>query len=236
MNSALRLQTEKLYTRHAAAVDRGGWSLVSDVRWGDIDSARARSQQDVLARVRWAALELSARGARTARMLNRLAGEPHASAALTLDLWDGLKHFHALRSYLDTVDFTPRITDEELAAVRLPADEDMESRSEAALLLEVLLIQHLAGTRLRYVGSVSDEPVLSELAALMAGDEARHAQITTDLLRLRLREGLVTPANLLEETARFRRIRPGGEESAFNGDDLAMQTYFRRVEALCAEL
>lgn len=234
MRSA-QVRTEPLYARHAAAADRGSWSLVSDIRWGAVDTSRVRSQQETLARVRARALLQSERGARTARLLARLAEDPHTAAALTLELWDGLKHFHALRTYLDTVEFAPRITDEEVAAARRQAGAFSAERSETALLLELLLAQHLAAAELRHLGASSEEPVLAELVACMESDESRRAHIIADLLRLRLSQGMTSAERLRAEALELRNDRSADwARSTGRADDLVMQTFLRSVEEICS--
>ena len=42
----------RLYARHAAAADRGSWSVERDIAWGEIDARRAKSRPEILAQLR----------------------------------------------------------------------------------------------------------------------------------------------------------------------------------------
>jgi hypothetical protein len=235
MQPAAQRETKELYVRHAAASERGRWSALNDVRWGDIDVPRAKGQPEILGQLRRLTLDLARRGATAARLIGGFAGDPHASAALTLELWDGLKHLHVLRSYLDSVDHPPRISDEEVTAARVPVDTAGERhgfRAGTAELLELMRTQHIASTALRQLGARSEEPVLAELLSFMAADEARRAQITADVLALRIRTG---QSHVTEFREALQTIRQSQAARGATGD-LAMHTFIRRVDSLCAEL
>ncbi len=236
MTQALRAYAP-LYARHSAAADRGSWSVTADIRWGDIDIHRAHRQPELLRAVRSAARELSARGAETARMLVLAVRDVHACAALTLDLYDGLKHFHALRTYLDIIEFTPALSDEELADAR-----DVESGSGSRFedcttaLAACLMTQHVASVHFRHLCARAEEPVLAELLSFIAADEARHGQILSDLLALQVQTDPTIGARALTQAEQLRTAAK--EDSGRQGwerDEVALQGFVRRMEALTGE-
>lgn len=233
MTQALRAYAP-LYARHSAAADRGSWSVTADIRWGDIDIHRAHRQPELLRAVRSAARELSARGAQTARMLVLAVRDVHACAALTLDLYDGLKHFHALRTYLDAVEFAPALSDEELADLR-DVEPGSGSRFEdcTAALAACLMTQHVASVHFRHLCARAEEPVLAELLSFIAADEARHGQILSDLLALQVQSDPTIRARALTEAEQLRTAAQ--EDSGLQGwerDEVALQGFVRRMEAL----
>lgn len=223
-----------LYARHSSAADRGSWSVTADVRWGDIDIHRAHRQPELLRAVRSAARELSARGAETARMLVLVVRDVHACAALTLDLYDGLKHFHALRTYLDTVEFAPALSDEELADVR-DVQTGSGSRFEdcTAALTACLMTQHVASVHFRHLCARAEEPVLAELLSFIAADEARHGQMLGDLLTLQVQSDPEVGAKAWSQAERLRtaaKENRGLQE--WERDEVALQGFVRRMEEL----
>ncbi len=228
MESALQLEPERLYTRHVAATDRGSWSLISDVRWGDIDARKARAQPDTLETLRRLVLALSRRGAAAARLLSRAADDPHASAALTLELWNGLKHVHALRTYLDSVD-GPRVSDADLAEVRSGPDAPAETSFTEAF-IGTLFLQHAFAAAVRHLGARAEEPVLAELLSLIAADDFRSGQVGLDLMALRLAGGRTTAAEVRSAVERERK-----SVNDWPADDLTAQNFTRRMEELCEQ-
>lgn len=234
MIQATRVPATPQYSRHSPAADRGQWSITSDVRWGDIDIQRAHRQPEVLRAVRSAARELSARGADVARLLSAAIRDVHASALLILELHDGLKHFHALRTYLDTVEFAPALTDEELAEARGVANELAPPSGDCTgALVTCLAIQHVASAHIRQLCARTDEPVLAELLSFIAADEARHARIVSDLIALYITADPDAGAHVL---CRAEQLRNDAKQARgvqrWVQDEGAMQAFMHHVEAL----
>lgn len=234
MTQAVRARIAPLYARHSAAADRGSWSASADVRWGDIDIHRAHRQPELLRAIRSAARELSARGAETARMLVQATRDVHACTALTLDLYDGLKHFHALRTYLDAVEFIPALSDEELTDARgVRADGEELFEDCTSVLVTCLLTQHLSSVHFRQLCARTEEPVLAELLSFIAADEARHAQILSDLIALTIETEPGSGARVMRHAERLRAAaNDSGRPHAWARDELALQAFVRKVESL----
>lgn len=227
---------KRLYERHAAAADRGGWSVERDVRWGEIEPALAHAQPDILEALRDAAVIESFHPINLCRLIRLCREDVDAGVVFSLEMYEGFKHFHALRLYLDAVGHRPALTDEELVRVRRDAPDDVDAGELIPRLVEFMLSEHLAGYFFRRLGERAREPVLAELLSWIAADEVRHAQSAADLLEKRIRaEPAVIPA-VLDAAAGFRHY---GAEAvaevpvAMAGDETAIRTFARRIERLC---
>jgi rubrerythrin len=227
-----------LYARHASAAERGAWAVGTAIDWNGIDAALARETPGVLAQVREAALIESFHPVNLGRLMRATWDDIDAGVCLSLEAFEGFKHFHSLRLYLETVGHTPGITEAELVALREPAalaevgpDELIEK------LVEFMLSEHLAAYFFRRLSAQAKEPQLAQLLALIAADEVRHAQSAADLIAKRIRADRSVVPRVLEAAASFRHF---GEEAlggavpvAMHGDEVAIRTFADRIERLC---
>ncbi len=224
------------YTRLAAAADRGHWSVERDVRWDDVDAERAHTRPDLLAQLRDAALIESFHPVHLGWLLAELWDDVDGGVAVSLELYEGFKHFHALRTDLDAVAYEPAITDAEIVAIRETGRRAGPRGTLVERLVEFMLSEHLASYFFRRVGEQAPDPVLAELLALVAADEVRHAQAASDLIAARIaRDPGVVPA-VLDAAAGFRHFGDQAVDDvpvALPGDALAIRSFARRVERLC---
>lgn len=232
----------RLYARHAAAADRGAWSVERDVAWSEVDLSRAHAQPDILAALREAAIIESFHPVHLTGLLEATWDDVDAGVAFSLELHEGFKHFHALRTYLDVVGYSPAITDEELVTVRRAARERGDAdthgagRDTVARLVEFMLSEHLAYYFFRRLGERAEEPVLAGMLALIAADEVRHAQSASDLIAKRIAADPAVATRVLDAAADFHHV---GEQSvgavpvALAGDPLAIRSFAKRIERLC---
>jgi len=229
--------TGSIYARHARAADRGAWSVERDVRWAEIDSARALAQPELLAKLRSAALIESFHPVNLSRLIRFAWDDVDAGVVFSLEMYEGFKHFHALRMYLDAVGYEPRITDDELRQIRQHADRgDLDPTDLVTPLVEFMLSEHLAAYFFRRLGEEAQEPQLKSLLALIAADEVRHAQSASDLIAQRIAATPKLVPAVLRAAAQFRHY---GEEAvgdvpvAMEGDEIAIRTFATRIERLC---
>lgn len=228
--------TRPTYVRLAAAADRGRWSVERDVRWSAVDPVRAHERSDLLAQLRTAALIESYHPVHLGWMLHDTWDDVDAGAAIALELYEGFKHFHALRTYLDAVGFEPAITDAELVAIRAHARAVGPKGTLVERLVEFMLSEHLASYFFRRVGEQATDPVLAELLAFIAADEVRHAQAASDLLAARIASDPALVPVVLDAAVHFHHF---GEQAvadvpvALPGDPLAIRSFTRRIERLC---
>lgn len=226
-----------VYVRCAMAADRGAWSVERDIKWGEIDRTRALARPDLLASLRDAALIESYHPLNLARLLRATLDDIDAGVVFSLELYEGFKHFHSLRRYLEAVGYEPAITDEELVAIRAAQTElEVKPESLIAKLVEFMLSEHLAHYFFRRLGEQAEDPVLADLLSRIADDEVRHAQSASDLIGKRIAADSTVIQQVLNAALDFHHF---GEEAigkvpvAQPGDAIAIQTFAKRIERLC---
>ena len=225
------------YARHARAADRGTWSVERDVRWHEIDAARALAQPDILAKLRDAALIESFHPVNLSRLIRFAWDDIDAGVAFSLEMYEGFKHFHVLRMYLDAVGYEPAITENDLREIRQRADRaDLDRADPVGPLVEFMLSEHLAAYFFRRLGQQADEPQLKQLLARIAADEVRHAQSASDLIAQRIAANPSLIPLVLRAAATFRHYGTeavGDVPVAMEGDEVAIRTFADRIERLC---
>ena len=237
MLTASSMRASSLYARSASAADRGVWSVERDVAWSSIDSARAHARPEILTALRDAALIESYHPVNLARLMKATWDDVDASVVFSLELYEGFKHFHALRTYLEAIRYEPAITNEELVDIRRDQSGVELDRDEIIdRLVEFMLSEHLAHYFFRRLGEQSEEPVLSDLLSKIAADEVRHAQSASDLIAKRISADSSLIPRVLDAALHFHHF---GEQAigtvpvAEAGDPIAIQTFARRIERLC---
>ena len=232
-----RGRAHRLYERHAHAAERGAWSIERDICWQEIDAARALAQPDILTKLRDAALIESFHPVNLSRLIRFAWDDIDAGVVFSLEMYEGFKHFHALRRYLEAVGYEPRITDDELRAIRERADrDDLDPTDPVGPLVEFMLSEHLAAYFFRRLGEQAAEPQLRVMLGLIAADEVRHAQSASDLIAQRLARQPELATNVLRAAAEFRHYGAeavGDLPVAMPGDDIAIRTFATRIERLC---
>jgi len=226
-----------VYVRCAAAADRGAWSVERDINWGAIDRDRALARPDVLASLRDAALIESYHPLNLARLLRATLDDIDAGVVFSLELYEGFKHFHSLRRYLDAVGYEPSITDEELVAIRASqAETDVLQGELIPRLVEFMLSEHLAHYFFRRLGEQAEDHVLADLLSRIAADEVRHAQSASDLIAKRIAADPAVIPQVLDAALHFHHFGEqaiGAVPIAQPGDPIAIQTFAKRIERLC---
>lgn len=225
------------YERHAVASDRGAWSVERDIAWDAIDASLALRTPDVLAAVRDAVVIESFHPVNLARLMRATWDDIDAGVAFSLEAYEGFKHFHSLRRYLETIGYEPAVTDGELVgARRAGADLSIEPDELIERLVEFMLSEHLAAYFFRRLAAQAEEPELAKLLDLIAADEVRHAQSASDLIAKRIRADQALVARVLRAAADFRHYGDevvGHVPVAMRGDDIAIRTFAQRIERLC---
>lgn len=228
---------KRLYEKHASAADRGGWSVERDIRWSAIDLARANGEGALQTALRDAALIEAYHPVHLQRLLAETWDDVDAGVVFSLELCEGFKHFHALRTYLDHVKYQPALTDGDIVEMRRAAKlADQEPYDLIVRLVEFMLSEHLASYFFRRLGEQTREPVLAQLLALIAADEVRHAQSASDLLAKRIAADAAVVPRVLDAATHFRHFGEravGDVPVAMPGDPLAIRTFARRIERLC---
>jgi hypothetical protein len=229
--------TNGLYRRHARASDRGHWSVERDVRWSEVSRALALADPELLAHLRDAALIEAYHPVHLQRLLAETWDDVDAGVVFSLELYEGFKHFHALRTYLDVVGYQPALTDDDIVAMRHAARiADAGHYDLIERLVEFMLSEHLASYFFRRLGERTREPVLAELLTFIAADEVRHAQSAADLIEKRIARDPTITTRVLEAATSFHHFGEraiGNVPVAIPGDPLAIRSFARRIERLC---
>jgi hypothetical protein len=235
--SAVHPRHSTLYVRHARAADRGSWSVERDVRWGDVSRPLALADPELLAHLRDAALIEAYHPVHLQRLLAEMWDDVDAGVVFSLELYEGFKHFHALRTYLETIGYEPALSDEDIVAMRRAARlTDSGHYDLIERLVEFMLSEHLASYFFRRLGERTREPVLAELLTFIAADEVRHAQSAADLLEKRIATDESLAAKVLDAATSFHHFGEraiGTVPVAIPGDPLAIRSFARRIERLC---
>lgn len=226
-----------LYARHARAADRGAWSVERDVAWDEIDPSLVLSQPELLGQLRDAALIESFHPVNLGRLMRACWDDVDAGVCFSLEAYEGFKHFHVLRRYLDQVGHEPSITDEELVDIRRGAvDVEVENEGLIGALVDFMLSEHLAAYFFRRLAGQAAEPVLAEVLGWIAADEVRHAQSASDLIAKRIAADRSVVPQVLAAASSFRHY---GTEVvsevpvAMHGDEVAIRTFAGRIQRLC---
>jgi rubrerythrin len=211
------------------------WSPEKDVPWEVLDPEAARAQTEILDQLRESALIEAMHPVTTKHLMGLLWDDVDATAVLSIELFEGFRHFYVLRRYLDAVGHEPAIGDEEIVRARQKAAEAVEGQDLTQELVNFIFSEHFAAyyfVRLRHRAS---EPVLREIAHLIARDEFRHTQIAQDLLKHRLERDEESADRVLEAAAGFRHYGSMALEEVpvFQRADLgAIKSFMKKIEAL----
>ena len=226
-----------IYARCAMAADRGAWSVERDIKWSEIDRERAYAKPEILAALRDAALIESYHPLNLARLLRATLDDIDAGVVFSLELYEGFKHFHSLRRYLDTIGYEPTITDEELVSIRQSqAEIELSPGDLIPRLVEFMLSEHLAHYFFRRLGEQAEDHVLADLLSRIAADEVRHAQSASDLIAKRIAADPAVISQVLDAALDFHHFGEqaiGAVPIAQPGDPIAIQTFAKRIERLC---
>jgi hypothetical protein len=209
------------------------WILDTDIDWDAIDPALARTQPDILDRVRDSALIESFFPIFTPRVLELLWDNVTATAIFSVQLYESYRHFHVFAQYLDAVGYRS-ITDEEIVAVRR-RNAGLHFDHPARLLTRYLMSEHFAAHHFFKDSRRAAEPVLQHILQLVAKDEVRHCQFGCELLADHLRRNPEHVDAVLDEAANFKHL---GElvvpemPVAEHNDFTAILAVHRKIERL----
>lgn len=195
-----------VYESHLAAAERSAWPLDTSVRWGDIDAPVAKREENILSALHDAAIIEGYLPVFAPRLMQLLWDDVDATAVLSLELYEGLRHYTALKRYLDTVGYAPAaLSEERLVESRARALSAPHSADETIPLLTNFACSELfAAYFFLRLSRETKEPVLAELLKLIASDEFRHASAGADLLAKRVRADPTVADEILEAARNFR--------------------------------
>jgi hypothetical protein len=226
-----------IYEEHLRASEAGAWSLDQDVRWQEIDRGVAAREADIHAALYDAALIEGYLPVFGPRMMQLLWDDVDATAILSLEMYEGLKHYTALRRYLETIGYTsPAASESALVAARAKA-KDLSYRLEDIVtsLTHFMCSELFAAHFFRRLGERTREPVLRELLSFMSRDELRHSAGAAALLKKRIDADPRLVDEVLAAAENFRHYGsdvvdvPVAEENDFD----AVMAMNRKIRQVC---
>jgi hypothetical protein len=225
-----------IYEEHLRASESGHWSLES-IRWSEIDRRTALGERDILAALHDAAIIEGYLPVFAPRLMRLLWDDVDATAILSLEMYEGLRHYTALKRYLDAVGFAPaKVSEESLVSARAKtADITYQEDQIITYLTHFMCSELFAAHFFRRLGEQTNEPVLRELLSYMSRDELRHSAGAGALLSKRLRANPALTAEVLAAAENFRHYGsdvvdvPLAEENDFE----AIMAMNRKVRQLC---
>jgi hypothetical protein len=180
------------------------WILDTDIRWDEIDPAKAIAQPELLDRVRDSALIESFFPIFTPRVLDLMWDNVTATAVFSVQLYESYKHFHVFSQYLDAVGYRP-IADQEIIDIR-ERNVGLKFDHPSRLLTRYMMSEHFAAHTFYKDSRRCAEPVLAHILSLVAKDEVRHCQFGYELLAQRLAAHPEEIDAVLDEAAHFKHI------------------------------
>jgi hypothetical protein len=224
------------YEPHLAAAESAFWPL-DEIAWTGIDQVAARRERPIHEALHDAALIEGYLPVYASRLLALVWDDVDATAILSMELFEGLRHYTALKLYLDLVGFEHAAdADAELARARAGT---LNAEYDAAHVVEHMT--HFMGSELfaahffLRIAEQTHEPVLRDLLRRMYADELRHAAAAGAVLESRVR----ADASLAERvTSAARAFRHYGSDIvdvpvAEANDFEAIAAFHRKVALIC---
>lgn len=212
------------------------WSVEEDVPWDRIDLDAARGQPEILEQIRESALIEAIHPITTKHLMGLLWDDVDATSVLSVELYEGFRHFHVLRMYLDRVGHEPPITDEEIVRARSKAVEAVGDDPDLTQeLVNFIFSEHFAAYYFVRLRQRAHDPVLREIAHLISRDEFRHTQISQDLLKRRIEQHQESAEQVLQAAANFQHYGAMAldEVPVFQRGDLgAIRSFMKKIELL----
>lgn len=189
------------YNDYLSTSEMQRWFLETDIAWDRIDVELARSQTELLTRLRASALIESFFPILTPRVLDVLWDDPTATAIFSVQLYESYKHFHVFNLYLERIG-GHAVTDEDIVAVRR-RNLGLKYDSATRVLTQYFMSEHFAAHSFFKDSRASKEPVLKHILHLVAQDEVRHSQFGYELLARRVGRDPAQKAVVLDAARNF---------------------------------
>jgi hypothetical protein len=226
-----------IYEAHLRATEENAWPLDTTIAWNAIDLEAARGEAELHHALHDAALIEGYLPVYAARLMQLLWDDVDATAVLSMELYEGLKHFTALTRYLDRVGFQR----EDASAAALVAARERalsiryDERELIAHLTNFMCSELFAAYFFLRIARRTGEPVLRELLNYMARDEFRHSASAGDVLKKRIDRDRGVAEQVLAAAENFRHYGsdvvqvPVAEENDFE----AIMAVNRKIRLLC---
>jgi hypothetical protein len=225
-----------IYEEHLRAAEAGSWSL-ERIPWSEIDRATALGERDILSALHDAALIEGYLPVFAPRLMRLLWDDVDATAILSLEMYEGLRHYTALKRYLDAVGYSPaKVSEASLVSARGKA-LGIEYRQEEIVtyLTHFMCSELFAAHFFRRLSEQTREPVLKELLQYMSRDEHRHSAGAGALLKKRIEADPSVGEKVLAAAENFRHYGSDVVDvPVAEGNDFeAVMAMNRKVRQLC---
>lgn len=225
-----------IYESHLAAAERAFWRL-EDIRWQEIDREAASTEIHIHKALHDAALIEGYLPVYASHLMHLLWEDVDATAVLSLELFEGLRHYTALKHYLDAVGFQASAdADTGLAAARGRARDLRRGGDDIAEhLTHFMGSEFFAAHFFHRFADETREPVLSDLLRRMSADEFRHAAAGGAVLEALLVHDPSIAPRVLAAAAAFRHYGSDIVEVpvAERNDFEAIVAFNRKVNRIC---
>ena len=214
-----------------------GWRIETDISWDEINTSKAKSQPEVLQQLRDACLIEAYHPVGTGKLMQMMSDDVDATSILSIELYEGFKHFYVLKRYLEIVLINNPITDEELVTMRKKTLKLLEKNKYNLTqeLINFIFTEHFAAYYFLRISQKAKEPVLKLIATYIARDEFRHTQGAYDLLKARIESKREEVDTVLEATYNFKHYGNNvvSEVPVFQKNDMhAINTFIKKIERL----
>ena len=195
-----------VYESHLASAEQSAWPLETTIAWNESDVALARREEHILSALHDAALIEGYLPVFAPRLMRLMWDDLDVTAVLSLELYEGLRHYTALKRYLRVVGFEPAVVSEErmVAARERALADHREAGDPITELTNFACSELFAAYFFLRLSRETREPVLGELLDHMARDEFRHAAAGADLLAKRVRLDPRAAEQVLRAAQSFR--------------------------------
>lgn len=226
-----------IYEAHLRATEENAWPLDTSIAWEAIDLDAAHNEREIHQALHDAALIEGYLPVYAARLIQLLWDDVDATAVLSMELYEGLKHFTALTRYLDRVGYER----EEASTAALVAARERalsiayDPAQLVAHLTNFMCSELFAAYFFLRISRRTNEPVLRDLLGYMARDEFRHSASAGDVLKKRIDRDPAIATQVLAAAERFRHYGsdvvdvPVAEENDFE----AIMAVNRKIRLLC---
>jgi hypothetical protein len=225
-----------IYEEHLRAAESAAWTIDS-IRWKAIDHRIAREEAEIHANLRDAAMIEGYLPTFAPRLMLLLWDDVDATAVLSLELYEGLKHYTVLRRYLDIVgDQSTKAGEQALVDAREKTSSITYDRDEAVTYLTHFMCSELfAAHFFRRIADRTREPVLADLMEYMSRDELRHSAAAGALLRKRVSADPGVVPDIISAAENFRHYGSDVVEIplAEQNDFEAIMAMNRKIRQLC---
>jgi hypothetical protein len=226
-----------IYEEHLRATEANAWPLDTSIAWDRIDRAVAASEREIHAALHDAAIVEGYLPVFAPRLMQLVWDDVDATAVLSMELYEGLRHYTALTRYLDRAGFAPAAASEQrlVAARERAAGLALAPEHVLTHLTNFMCSELFAAYFFLRLSRQTREPVLRQLLTHMARDEFRHAASAGDLIKKRIEADPRAAGEVLAAAEHFRHYGsdvvdvPVAEENDFE----AIVAMNRKIRHLC---